>query len=71
MRIGKGNEMQPTKLGRPPKYPLEGGSQKGYMVKLTPLQAKRALQYGPSVSAGVNAILREFVRDVKNESERE
>ena len=44
--------------GRPPKYPHEGGAQKTFTVKLTPAQVARALQYGPTVSAGINAILR-------------
>lgn len=54
--------------GRPPRYPEEGGAQKGYLVKLTPLQVKRALTYGATVSAGVNALLRKHVAHVTPET---
>lgn len=48
----------PRKPGRPASHPHEGGAQKKYTVNLTPAQVARALQYGPTVSAGINAILR-------------
>ena len=58
----------PGNPGRPPKYPDEGGAQKGFLIRLTPLQEKRALAYGPTVSAGVNAMLRKFGADIGPES---
>lgn len=48
----------PRKPGRPASHPNEGGAQKKYTVNLTPAQVARALQYGPTVSAGINVILR-------------
>jgi hypothetical protein len=61
----------PGNPGRPPKYPEEGGAQKGFLIKLTPLQEKRALAYGPTVSAGVNAMLRKFGAHITPESLRD
>ena len=58
----------PGNPGRPPKYPDEGGSQKQFQIKLTPLQEKRALAYGPTVSAGVNVMLRKFGADIGPET---
>jgi hypothetical protein len=46
--------------GRPPKYTGEGGRQRAFQLYLTPMLAARVLEHGPTVSAGVNAILRKM-----------
>lgn len=46
------------KPGRKPNNPLEG-SAKNYTIRLTNAQAARALQFGDSVSQGVNNLLRQ------------
>ena len=53
-----------SNAGRPPKYPHEGGAQKTYTVKLTPMQVQRALQFGATVSQGINNLLREVSPEV-------
>ena len=53
----------PRKPGRPPAHPNEGGAQRKYTVMLTPAQHTRVLQFGPTVSAGINNILRNMRPD--------
>lgn len=57
---------QPTKpkLGRKPSNPLEGPA-RNYTIRLTDTQAKRALQFGATVSQGINNLLRESAPEVK------
>ncbi len=53
--------------GRPPKYPAEGGRQQPHTVLLTPALAARVLEHGPTVSAGVNVLLRQIL-DIRSKS---
>jgi hypothetical protein len=55
---------QPRKMGRPLAYPTEGGASKNFTVRLTPAQQQRALQYGATVSQGINNLLREVSPEV-------
>lgn len=54
----------PKKLGRKPANPLEGAA-KNYTIRLTDTQAKRALQFGATVSQGINNLLRDVAPEVK------
>ena len=55
---------QPKRLGRPLAHPTEGGASKNYTVRLTPAQVARALQFGATVSQGINNLLREVSPEV-------
>lgn len=55
---------QPKRMGRPPSHPQEGGAAKNFTIRLTPAQQARALQFGATVSQGINALLREVSPEV-------
>jgi hypothetical protein len=52
------------KPGRPPANPSEGPA-RNYTVRLTPLQALRALSFGVTVNHGINNLLRESAPEIK------
>ena len=55
---------QPKRMGRPLAHPLEGGASKNFTVRLTPALQARALQYGPTISQGINNLLRSLGNNV-------
>jgi hypothetical protein len=55
---------QPKRMGRPLAHPTEGGASKNFTIRLTPAQQQRALQFGATVSQGINALLREVSPEV-------